>query len=271
MGPLYWLIWVVGLTTASGYLVIPQVAQGGATLGKSTGTQARVVHKYIGKRPLRGTSWVMTSDTTSTGATVVECDDTIGPSGVEGTRRFYEDWKWRGHNINYRVEGPEDAPPVLLIHGFGASVGHFRKNIPVLVSEGYRVYAIDLLGFGASDKPKHVEYSLELWLELLLCFVDDMSANKGDKWIFMGNSIGGLLTLMITEALQRDERVRGSVLFNTAGGLVSFRKSELPVYLLPVMWFFNNVVGVLVANLSTAPDTVANVVETPDPTFRSVS
>ena len=44
-----------------------------------------------------------------------------------------------------------------MIHGFGASVGHFRKNIPVLAGEGYRVYAIDLLGFGASDKPKDVE------------------------------------------------------------------------------------------------------------------
>ena len=38
-------------------------------------------------------------------------------------------------------------------------------------------------------------------------------------------------------------QVRGSVLFNTAGGLVSFRSSELPFYLLPVMWFFNNVVS----------------------------
>lgn len=38
-------------------------------------------------------------------------------------------------------------------------------------------------------------------------------------------------------------QVRGSVLFNTAGGLVSFRESELPFYMLPVMWFFNNVVG----------------------------
>lgn len=53
--------------------------------------------------------------------------------------------------------GPDDAPPILLIHGFGASVGHFRKNFPALVGAGYRVYAIDLLGFGASDKPKDVE------------------------------------------------------------------------------------------------------------------
>ncbi|CAM9881639.1 unnamed protein product, partial [Hapterophycus canaliculatus] len=35
---------------------------------------------------------------------------------------------------------------MLLIHGFGASVGHYRKNFPVFVSEGYRVYAVDLLG-----------------------------------------------------------------------------------------------------------------------------
>lgn len=55
------------------------------------------------------------------------------------------------------TKGPQNGPPILLIHGFGASVGHFRKNIPVLAGEGYRVYAIDLLGFGASDKPKDVE------------------------------------------------------------------------------------------------------------------
>ncbi|CAM9422958.1 unnamed protein product, partial [Ectocarpus sp. 6 AP-2014] len=162
---------------------------------------------------------------------------------VGDVRRVYETWRWRGHNINYRVEGAEDAPPILLIHGFGASVGHFRKNIPTLVGEGYRVYAIDLLGFGASDKPKDVEFSLELWQEMLTDFISDKSRGATEQWVVMGNSIGGLLTLMLTEGLQEARKVRGSVLFNTAGGLVSFRKSELPFYLLPVMWFFNNVVG----------------------------
>lgn len=61
------------------------------------------------------------------------------------------------YNLSLCCAGPDDAPPILLIHGFGASVGHFRKNFPALVGEGYRVYAIDLLGFGASDKPKDVE------------------------------------------------------------------------------------------------------------------
>eukprot|EP00904_Undaria_pinnatifida_P000299 jgi/Undpi1/1026/HiC_scaffold_10.g04490.m1 len=163
------------------------------------------------------------------------------PQG-EGFQRVYETWRWRDHEINFRVEGPKDAPPILLIHGFGASVGHFRKNIPVLVSEGYRVYAVDLLGFGASDKPKDVEFSLELWQEMLTEFITEKSRDASEQWVVMGNSIGGLLTLMLTESLQGSRKVRGSVLFNTAGGLVSFRESELPFYMLPVMWFFNNVV-----------------------------
>jgi pimeloyl-ACP methyl ester carboxylesterase len=52
--------------------------------------------------------------------------------------------------------GPADGVPVLLIHGFGASVGHWRNNIPALAAAGYRTYAIDLLGFGGSDKPPQV-------------------------------------------------------------------------------------------------------------------
>ena len=51
----------------------------------------------------------------------------------------------RDYNINYRVEGPKDGPPILLVHGFGANVNHFRFQFPTLVAEGYRVYAVDLL------------------------------------------------------------------------------------------------------------------------------
>jgi len=41
------------------------------------------------------------------------------------------------------------------------AIGHWRKNIPVLAAGGYRVFALDLLGFG-SDKPP-LDYTLELW------------------------------------------------------------------------------------------------------------
>ncbi len=74
------------------------------------------------------------------------------------------DWTWRGYRIQYTVMGT--GRPLVLIHGFGASIGHWRKNMPVLAAEGYRVFALDLLGFGGSDKPA-LDYNLQLWEELL--------------------------------------------------------------------------------------------------------
>ncbi|NJM78122.1 MAG: alpha/beta fold hydrolase, partial [Acaryochloridaceae cyanobacterium RU_4_10] len=76
-------------------------------------------------------------------------------------------WEWRGFNVCYTVLG--EGKPLLLIHGFGATHAHWRKNIPALAEQGYRVYAIDLLGFGASEKPA-LDYSLELWETLVRDF-----------------------------------------------------------------------------------------------------
>jgi len=49
---------------------------------------------------------------------------------------------------------------VLLVHGFGASIGHFKKNVRALVEAGHNVHALDLLGFGASEKPPSFEYTV---------------------------------------------------------------------------------------------------------------
>ena len=68
-------------------------------------------------------------------------------------------WNWQGYKIQYTVMGT--GTPLVLVHGFGASMGHWRKNIPVLAAGGYRVFAIDLLGFGGSDKPA-LNYTMEL-------------------------------------------------------------------------------------------------------------
>jgi pimeloyl-ACP methyl ester carboxylesterase len=48
----------------------------------------------------------------------------------------------------------------------GGNVGHFARLVPFL-AENHRVYAIDLLGFGASDKPANTEYGPELWADLV--------------------------------------------------------------------------------------------------------
>ena len=127
-------------------------------------------------------------------------------------------WSWQGHQIRYTVQGK--GRPLVLIHGFGASIGHWRKNIPGLAQAGYRVYALDLLGFGDSDKPR-LDYTLDLWQSLLNDFAQHQIQ---DAVIFVGNSIGGLLTLMMLA--HHPEVAAGGVLLNAAGGL-NMRPEEL--------------------------------------------
>jgi pimeloyl-ACP methyl ester carboxylesterase len=75
------------------------------------------------------------------------------------------------------------------VHGFGASLQHFRDNISSIADEGHRVWAITLLGFGKSEKP-NVDYSELLWSELLRDFIVDVVKEPVH---LVGNSIGGML------------------------------------------------------------------------------
>jgi pimeloyl-ACP methyl ester carboxylesterase len=143
-------------------------------------------------------------------------------------------WTWRNHTIAYTVMG--EGQPLMLIHGFGASLGHWRKNVPVLAEAGYRVYALDLLGFGDSDQPP-LDYTLELWQDLLHNFWTEFIQTPT---VFIGNSIGGLLTLMML-ANHPESAIAGAVL-NCAGGL-NHRPEELHPPLNWVMGAFTRVVS----------------------------
>jgi pimeloyl-ACP methyl ester carboxylesterase len=123
-----------------------------------------------------------------------------------------------------------------LIHGFGASIGHWRHNIPILAQGGYQVFALDLLGFGASAKP-NLDYSLELWEELLTDFWAEKIKHPA---IFIGNSIGALLGLMMVA--NHPEISTGAVLINCAGGL-NHRPEELNFPLRLIMGLFAKVVN----------------------------
>lgn len=130
----------------------------------------------------------------------------------------YSTWTWRNHQIRYTVMGK--GQPLLLIHGFGACIGHWRKNIPILAHQGYQVFALDLLGFGGSDKPV-LDYSLDLWQQQLKDFCD---AHIQQPTVFVGNSIGGLLSLLLMA--NYPEITAGGVIINCAGGL-NHRPDEL--------------------------------------------
>ncbi len=143
-------------------------------------------------------------------------------------------WVWQGHQIQYTVLGT--GKPLVLIHGFGASIGHWRKNIPVLAEAGYRVFAIDLLGFGGSDKPE-LDYTLDVWQQQIKAFWDDRIQ---EPTVFVGNSIGALLSLMVVTTYP--EIATGGVLINCAGGL-NHRPDELNLPLRLVMGLFTKLVS----------------------------
>ena len=144
------------------------------------------------------------------------------------------DWNWRGYKIRYTVAG--QGKPLLLIHGFGASIGHWQKNIPVLAHAGYKVFALDLLGFGGSAKAP-LDYTLELWQSQIADFWTEFI---NEPTIFVGNSIGALLALMLVT--ENPELSAGGVLINCAGGL-NHRPGDLNPLLGIVMGGFAKLVS----------------------------
>jgi pimeloyl-ACP methyl ester carboxylesterase len=121
-------------------------------------------------------------------------------------------WQWRGHQVYYVKAGEQNAtlPPLLLVHGFGASTDHWRKNIAQLQAD-FQVWAIDLLGFGRSAKP-NIEYSGGLWRDQLYDFIKEII---GKPTVLAGNSLGGYASLCV--AGQKSESVAGLILVNSAG------------------------------------------------------
>ncbi len=110
-----------------------------------------------------------------------------------GSRSDTQIWIWQGFPIAYQALGTQ-GPAVVMVHGFGASLGHWRKNLPVL-AETCRVYALDLIGFGGSAKPvpgplqpaEQVEYTFETWGQQIADFCQEV---VGEPAFLVANSIG---------------------------------------------------------------------------------
>ncbi|KAK2664714.1 hypothetical protein Ddye_003288 [Dipteronia dyeriana] len=150
------------------------------------------------------------------------CTTSTGTGGdvldVEEIRERSKKWQWKGrYSINYLLSSsvsPSNSPHLLLVHGFGASIPHWRRNISTL-SKYYTVYAIDLIGFGASDKPAGFSYTMEAWAELILDFLDEV---VGKPTVLIGNSVGSL-ACVIAASESSKTLVQGLVLLNCSGGM----------------------------------------------------
>ncbi|MCU0494778.1 MAG: alpha/beta fold hydrolase [Chloroflexaceae bacterium] len=111
-------------------------------------------------------------------------------------------------SLFYRVAGA--GPPLLLLHGLGDSAQAWEWVLPEL-ARSHTVYALDLPGFGMSNRPE-VPYSPDFLTTVVAAFLDALQITHVG---LIGNSLGGLLALQL--ALAEPTRVSAIVLIDSAG------------------------------------------------------
>jgi pimeloyl-ACP methyl ester carboxylesterase len=102
------------------------------------------------------------------------------------------------------------GPVLLLLHGLGASAFSFRRLIPLLAPHA-RVIAIDLKGFGYSERPPDGDYSLSAHARAVRDFMDVMGIEKASV---LGHSLGGAIAMHLAGTWP--ERVERLVLVSSA-------------------------------------------------------
>jgi pimeloyl-ACP methyl ester carboxylesterase len=131
-----------------------------------------------------------------------------------------------GSTTRYWQAGDRGSP-VLLLHGIACSVLEWERNIAALATR-HRVFAVDLLGFGLTDKPSGADYSISRLAQFALSF---LAAHKLPRTHLAGNSLGGSIALECARIAP--ERVASQVLVDPAGvdrkgTLLEFRLATIP-------------------------------------------
>lgn len=116
-------------------------------------------------------------------------------SALGGEARFFE---WKHGRVFYKTAGQNHSgPPLVFIHGVGAGASSFmwRKNFDEL-SRDFRVYALDLLGFGLSDKPATAPYSADLYVDLISDFIREVSGSPANV---VASSVGAAYVIRLAD------------------------------------------------------------------------
>ena len=114
-----------------------------------------------------------------------------------------------GTSLRYIDEGR--GPPIVFLHGLGASMYAWRKNLAPVAAAGYRVIAFDNRGFGFSGKPA-TGYDKASYARLTVALLDALHLPDA---VLIGHSMGGAIAAEV--AIAHPERVRGLVLIGSAG------------------------------------------------------
>lgn len=123
-----------------------------------------------------------------------------------GEARFFD---WKHGRIFYKTAGSGQAGvPLIFIHGVGAGSSSFmwRKNFDVLALD-FRVYAMDLLGFGFSDKPSTAPYSADLYVEQITDFIREVT---GSPVNIVASSLGAAYAIRVAD--EHPEMIKAMVL-----------------------------------------------------------
>jgi pimeloyl-ACP methyl ester carboxylesterase len=128
------------------------------------------------------------------------------PAGTEFTARYLQ---VDGTRIRYIDVGR--GAPVVFLHGLGASMYAWRRNLAAVAAAGFRVIAFDNRGFGLSDKPP-APYDNAAYARLAIALMDSLRLTDA---VLVGHSMGGAIAAQV--AIEHPARVRGLVLVGSAG------------------------------------------------------
>ena len=115
-----------------------------------------------------------------------------------------------GVRLHYQEAGSVTAPALVLIHGFASSTLVWSKVFLSLAEAGFRVIALDMLGFGYSGKPRNGEYTIAGQARLTIDLLDRLRIKSAT---IVGSSYGGAVAA--TCALDYPTRVKKLVLVGT--------------------------------------------------------
>jgi pimeloyl-ACP methyl ester carboxylesterase len=115
-----------------------------------------------------------------------------------------------GYRIHYFEGG--SGPQIVLIHGLGSRAEDWANMMPQLVRGGRHVYAIDMLGYGRSSRPRDAMYSIPQEAGVVEKFIESQNLGQTDLG---GWSMGGWVATRV--ALDEPERVRRLALYDSAG------------------------------------------------------
>lgn len=118
-----------------------------------------------------------------------------------------------GERVRVVEGGDPAAPPVLFVHGWGASAYYYRKLLPAVLATGRRVIAMDLRGHGGSDKPRDASLYTG---EAMADYVEAVLEALGHPRIaLVAHSLGGGVALDV--ARRRPERLSSLTLLAPVG------------------------------------------------------